>query len=282
MSSRADRPYGRFPLGDEPDPVAPPPASRARRWYEPAPGRHAQGIRHRVFFVSVVLLALALVASAQQPPRVAEAEPSPPPLPAIADVYQRVSLAVVEVRGSGAAEADRRLGAGVVVDDSGAILTSLHVVRDAQITVRYIDGTEARAVIVAELPERDIAVISTGFLPAGLPPAVLGDPNRLRVGEEALAIGNPFGLTRSLSVGVVSGVGRTAEIPAVGKPVGGLIQFDGAVNPGNSGGPLVDRRGEVVGIVVGILSPSDGSFAQGVGFAVTIDVAGGALGVPPD
>ena len=110
----------------------------------------------------------------------------------------------------------------------------------------------------------------------------MGKPRSLRIGDKALAIGSPYGLTGSLSVGVVSGLDRSALVPPLQTSLSGLIQFDGAINPGNSGGPLLDENGEVVGIVVGVPDPNDKKTAVGIGFAVTIENAAGALGLPPD
>src|SRR5438034_547441 len=112
--------------------------------------------------------------------------------------------------------------------------------------------------------------------------ATMGDPSRLAIGSPAFVIGHPFGLTSSLSAGVVSGLDRSMTAPGLAKPLTGLIQFDAAVNPGNSGGPLVDANGEVVGIVTGLVNPAGQRVFSGVGFAITIDQAAGALGLPPD
>jgi S1-C subfamily serine protease len=112
-------------------------------------------------------------------------------------------------------------------------------------------------------------------------PAVLGNPNALRVGDEAYAVGNPFGLYGSLSSGVISGFERAFEDKDSNRSIEGLIQIDTAVNPGNSGGPLLNRYGQVVGIVVGVLNPTEQEFFVGIGFAVPITVAGGVAGAPP-
>lgn len=174
------------------------------------------------------------------------------------------------------------LGSGVVVNTEGAILTSLHVVDGAsEITVFFADGTEANAVIVAVQPEKDIAVIQPDFLPEIVIPATLGNPNAMRVGDEVYAVGHPFGLYGSMSSGVISGFNRSFHTEESDIEIEGLIQIDASVNPGNSGGPLLNRRGQVVGIVTGILNPIDEEFFIGIGFAVPIDVAGGAAGLPP-
>jgi S1-C subfamily serine protease len=112
-------------------------------------------------------------------------------------------------------------------------------------------------------------------------PAVLGNPRSVQVGSEAFVLGNPFGLAGSFSAGVVSGLNRTFNLPN-GTQLQGLIQVDAAINPGNSGGPLVNRYGQVIGIVSGIVNPTTQDVFIGIGFAVPIDVAGGAAGLPPD
>ena len=109
----------------------------------------------------------------------------------------------------------------------------------------------------------------------------MGNPGSLSIGDPAFVIGHPFGLTGSLSTGVISGLDRAMTAPNLSKPITGMIQFDAAVNPGNSGGPLVDQRGDVVGIVTGLVNPA-GKVFSGVGFAVTIDSAAAGLGIPPD
>jgi S1-C subfamily serine protease len=171
----------------------------------------------------------------------------------------------------------------VIIDDQGDILTSLHVVANSNaIQVTFADGTQSSAIIVTEQPENDIAVLRATTPPAKIVPAILGDPNAMRVGDEAYAVGNPFGLYGTLTAGVISGFNRSFKTPNTGQRIKGLIQMDAAVNPGNSGGPLVNRDGQVVGIVVGILNPTDQDVFIGIGFAVPIQVAGGALGSPPD
>jgi S1-C subfamily serine protease len=109
---------------------------------------------------------------------------------------------------------------------------------------------------------------------------VRGNPNAMNVGDEAFVVGNPFGLYSSMSAGVISGFNRSFQSPDSEQALQGLIQIDTAVNPGNSGGPLLNREGHVVGIVVGILNPVEQEFFVGIGFAVPIQTAGGALGAP--
>ncbi|GIV84981.1 MAG: hypothetical protein KatS3mg052_1988 [Candidatus Roseilinea sp.] len=175
----------------------------------------------------------------------------------------------------------RGLGSGVIVNDQGLILTSLHVVADAQeIRLTFADGTEAYAWVIAKQPENDIAVLQPSRLPGVLAPAPLGNPNALRVGDEAFVVGNPLGLYGSLSAGVISGLKRSFTPPGRSRRMANLIQFDAAVNPGSSGGPLLNRYGQVVGIVTGLANPSGQEAFSGIGFAVPIDIAGGAAGMP--
>jgi S1-C subfamily serine protease len=123
-------------------------------------------------------------------------------------------------------------------------------------------------------------VLHPANLSAAAVPATLGNPNALRVGSEAYIVGHPFGLYDSLSSGVVSGVGRSFQLPDSDQVLHGLIQVDAAVNPGNSGGPLLNRDGQVVGIVTGLVNPTKNDVFIGIGLAVPIDVAGGAAGLP--
>jgi S1-C subfamily serine protease len=110
---------------------------------------------------------------------------------------------------------------------------------------------------------------------------VLAGSGHLQIGDEVVAVGNPFGIVGSVSAGVVSGLGRSFESPRTGQKISNMIQFDAAVNPGNSGGPLLDRNGEVVGIVTALFNPTEQEVFIGIGFAVTIESAGSALGIPP-
>ena len=172
------------------------------------------------------------------------------------------------------------LGSGVIIDDQGDIMTALHVVAGApSITVTFADGTSSSAVVTTSHPETDIAILKALHPPAGLTPAVLGNPGSLRVGSEAYVVGSPFGLYGSLSAGVVSALNRSFTL-ADGRQLTGLIQVDAAVNPGNSGGPLLNRAGEVVGIVDALVNPTKQDVFVGIGLAVPIDVAGGAAGLP--
>ncbi|MEZ4670960.1 MAG: trypsin-like peptidase domain-containing protein [Anaerolineae bacterium] len=170
------------------------------------------------------------------------------------------------------------VSSGVIVNDSGMILTSLHAVETApDIQVYFSDGTQATAEIVSTLSDDDVAVLQTDVLPAEFVPAVLGNPNAMRIGDDAYVVGHPFGLQGSMSAGVISGFGRTYQLPS-GKTMQDLIQVDAATNPGASGGPLVNRAGQVIGIVTALLNPTGQEVFVGVGFAVPITTAAGGGG----
>jgi len=174
------------------------------------------------------------------------------------------------------------LGSGVIIDDQGSVLTSLHVVANAtKIELTFADGTESSAEVVVAQPENDIAVLSPAQLPEVLVPAVLGNPNAMRIGDEAYVVGHPLGLYGSMSSGVISGFDRSFTPPDSDQKLEGLIQIDAAVNPGNSGGPLLNRGGQVIGIVAALANPTEQEVFIGIGFAVPIDAAGGAFGLPP-
>jgi S1-C subfamily serine protease len=184
--------------------------------------------------------------------------------------------------GTGIGTADAGIGSGVIVDTAGDIMTALHVVAGASsIKVTFADGTTSSAQISTSQATDDIAVLKADQLPTTIVPAVLGNPRSMQVGSEAYVLGNPFGLDGSFSAGVVSGLNRSFQL-ADGTQLQGLIQVDAAINPGNSGGPLVNRNGQVVGIVSGIVNPTSQNVFIGIGFAVPIDVAGGAAGLPHD
>jgi S1-C subfamily serine protease len=217
---------------------------------------------------------------------VAQAMASATPMPSYSSlVYQAIqpSLVLIQVEEKHEdAESDFGLGSGVIVDNFGNILTSLHVVDGASvITITFADGTRSEGQIVTAMPERDIAVLQALDTPLSVVPAVLGNPNAMRVGDEAFVVGNPFGLYSSMSTGVISGFDRIFKVTGTDVEIDGMIQIDAAVNPGNSGGPLLNRAGHVVGIITGIINPTDESFFVGIGFAVPITVAVGGMGSPP-
>lgn len=215
---------------------------------------------------------------------VAAASATVPP-PHSVGVYQQIWPSLVLIQAKFPATSDtkdnRGLGSGVVVNAQGDILTSLHVVENAtEITVTFADGTESVAITTATQPENDIAVLQAANPPAEIFPATLGNPRAMRVGDEAYAVGNPFGLYSTMTAGVISGLERSIKHPETEQTLEHLIQIDAAVNPGNSGGPLVNRAGHVIGIVTALLNPTDQDVFVGIGFAVPITLAGGAAGAP--
>ncbi len=217
---------------------------------------------------------------------VSSALASATPRPAYStQVYQIIQPSLVWIEADGLdsnGNGQTGLGTGVIIDRAGDILTSLHVVEGAgSIRLTFADGTLSRAIVLSAIPEKDIAVLQPETLPEFFLPATLGNAGALQIGDEAYVVGNPFGLYNSMSSGVISGFDRTFRPPGTNQTIEGLIQIDAAVNPGNSGGPLLNRYGHVVGIVTGIINPTDESFFIGIGFAVPIDVAAGGVGMPP-
>ena len=209
----------------------------------------------------------------------AAATPAPPVAP---QVYQAIlpSLAVVQTDRSSSG-GGFGVGGGVVVNDSAEILTALHVVEGGnEIRVGYADGTTTTAEVASVDPQRDIALLTPHALPSLVLPATIGNPASLRIGDEVYAVGNPLALVASMSAGVVSGLGRDFTPPGRDQTLRDMIQFDAAVNPGNSGGPLLDRGGRVVGIVIGLANPTEQEVFIGLGFAVPIDQAAGTAGGP--
>ena len=196
-------------------------------------------------------------------------------------VYQQILPSLVQIQASTPSSSGDTagLGTGVIVNASGAILTAFHVV-DGATTIRlfFVDGTRSNGEIVSADPDNDIAVLLPDRPPQPIVPAVLGGVGQ--IGDETYAVGHPLGFVGSLTSGVISGLDRTIDSPD-GKRLRGLIQFDAAVNPGNSGGPLLNRGGQVIGIVTGLANPSRDGYFTGIGFAVPIGAAGGAADAPP-
>ena len=179
-------------------------------------------------------------------------------------------------------EIESGVGTGVVIKDDGTILTNFHVISGAKkLRVTFFDGTESDAVVIGVQPEKDLAVLKPQKIPDDLEPAILGSSQQLVPGDAVVAVGFPFGIGPSVSSGVVSGLNRNFKSPDGKQALSGLIQFDAAANPGNSGGPLVNMSGEVVGIVTAILNPTSARTFIGIGFATTIESAGSAVGLPP-
>jgi S1-C subfamily serine protease len=286
-------------------------ASPRRSWRDLASGRSGGrlgplvpvGIGAAIMLAAVLLFGVLFPAT---PPltrqnvdeAIASALASVTPPPAFSEaVYQAVQPSLVLIKTHGVGDPNRSvspspasggepeeggLGSGVVVDLDGDILTSLHVVDGAdRIELTFADGTTSPGEIVVRQPDHDIAVVRAAQPPPVLVPATLGNPGAVRPGMEAYALGSPFGLYGSVSAGVISGLDRSFVMPSTGVKLTGLFQIDAAVNPGNSGGALVDRDGRVIGIVTALINPTEEDVFIGIGLAVPIDVAGGAAGLPP-
>ena len=289
-------------MAEAPTPPAigtPPPddAGMSRPWRRPGGGRVGMLAPFGIGVVATLALVLLyglLNPSTPGPTQqdvkaaIASALASVTPPPAFSQtVYEAVqpSLVLIEttgVKGKDAKDEGAGLGSGVVVTLAGDILTSLHVVDGAtSIELTFADGSKSAGDIVTSQPEHDIAVVRAQQPPAVPVPATLGNPASIRQGSEAYALGSPFGLYGSVSAGVISGLNRSFTMRDSGRTLTGLIQIDAAVNPGNSGGALVDRDGRLIGIVTALVNPTSEDVFIGIGLAVPINVAGGAAGLPP-
>lgn len=192
--------------------------------------------------------------------------------------YQRVSPSVVHITSTVLKRGfffevipQRGTGSGILVSSDGYVLTNNHVIENAeQIEVTLSNGEKYEAELVGSDPANDIAVIRLLNPPENLPVAPLGDSSKLRIGEFVIAIGNPFGLERTATLGIISSLNRSIR-SSKGYIMHDLIQTDASINPGNSGGPLVNLQGEVIGINTAILTTSGGSI--GIGFAIPINRA---------
>ncbi|MFF5291102.1 S1C family serine protease [Paractinoplanes globisporus] len=254
------------------------------------PGLRKNALIATVLVWAVAITALVVLRGFGNDTKTAAALPRPSasasdaPL-TVTEVYQTVLPSLVSIRSTGkagpAASAAKSMtesstGTGVIANADGTILTANHVIAGAvAIQVTYTDGTTAAAEVKTADPAHDIATLTPAKGPETLVPATLG--GGLNVGDPVVAMGNPLGLTASTSSGVVSGLDRTLSREE-GGDISGLIQFDAAVNPGSSGGPLVNDRGQVAGIVVALANPTDAGTFIGIGFAVPI---GSALGGGP-
>ncbi|HET7364909.1 MAG TPA: trypsin-like peptidase domain-containing protein [Burkholderiales bacterium] len=279
--------------------VAPPPAA------QPVAARERPRIawRRRVVpSLAVALVALLATVWALQPRPLSEKDvealvkhtlDAAPPPPSAAQAYEKIIPSVVAVRamagngeeGRNAMEGDKadwQRGTGVIIVDSGLILTNLHVVQGAgRIQVTFFDGTDSEATMVGERPEHDLAVLQAKTLPDDMMPATMRSTAGLKPGDDVVAVGFPFGIGPSASAGVISGLKRDYVSPEGKRLLTNLIQFDAAVNPGNSGGPLVTLDGEVIGIVTGLLNPTENRVFIGIGFAVPIENAASSIGLSP-
>lgn len=181
-------------------------------------------------------------------------------------IYENVNPSVVNIQTS-----EDVGGSGFVWDTEGHIVTNFHVVHSAgEIQVTFWNDVQVSAEIIGEDPDSDLAVIKVNPKGLDLRPVALGDSLNLKVGERAIAIGNPFGLAGTMTTGIISALGRSIDAPS-NYLIPEAVQTDAAVNPGNSGGPLLNERGEVIGIVSQIRSPVRAS--SGVGFAVPVHIA---------
>ena len=261
---------------------------------EPKSRRTTARLRRKVLIGGFVAWAVAITAvvlvrggDTETPTGVVpSAAPSEGPL-SVAQIYQTLlpSVVLIESTGGGSSAVDRdsksratsATGTGVIVNANGTVLTALHVVDGADaVKVTYADGTASAAVVASADAKQDIATLTPAKLPETVVPAVLG--GGLAVGDAVVTIGNPLGLTATTTSGVVSGLDRVLPRGKSGD-IRGLIQFDAAVNPGSSGGPLIDDRGQVAGIVVALANPTDAGTFIGIGFAVPIGAAlGGGAG----
>jgi S1-C subfamily serine protease len=242
-----------------------------RRWVAAAAAAVA------VLLVLVAAFAFRLGSSTPS----ASSTPTPTPTPAssatpltVTALYQRVAPSVVLITTSKGA-----LGSGTIVTDTGNVLTADHVVSGGgTVSVTFADGTRTTATIASADAKSDVAMLVPAKLPEVVVPAALG--GTVAVGADVVAIGNPLGLRDSTTSGVVSGLNRTAQTKqGTGS---GLIKFDAAVNPGSSGGPLLDSQGSVIGVVLSIANPGKEDAFAGIGFAVPIGAAlGGAAGKGP-
>jgi putative serine protease PepD len=195
-----------------------------------------------------------------------------------ASVYRTAAAGVVEISAGGAGafgDGGGALGTGFVVDDEGHVVTNEHVVSGAAgIVVTFADGSEASAELVGTDPSTDIALLKVDVPAAGLEPLELGSSAGVVVGQDVYAIGNPYGLERTLTAGIVSALDRQIQAPN-GYTISGAIQTDAAINSGNSGGPLLDEGGRVVGVTAQIESQTGGNV--GIGYAIPIDLVKGVV-----
>ena len=194
------------------------------------------------------------------------------------EVYKAISPGVAFINTTsysqdfwGDVEEGKGNGSGSVIDANGDVLTNYHVIEGAQkLSVSFGGEKTYPAKVVGGDPDTDLAVIRIESPPPGLPVVPFGDSDKLTVGQKVLAIGNPFGLDRTLTTGVISGLQRPIRARN-GRPIDAAIQTDASINPGNSGGPLLDKYGKMIGINSQILAPAGGSV--GVGFAIPVNIA---------
>jgi len=228
------------------------------------------------WLVPLAVLCLALGQSVKDPAQAASG--LTPEEEIVIGVYRMVGPGVVHITSTVLSQdflfrivPERGTGSGFIVDDRGYILTNNHVVENADsLEVTLADKSKVPAKLIGRDPNNDLAVIRVSVPREKLTSLKLGDSAQLQVGQMAIAIGNPFGLDRTVTRGVVSALGRSLKADT-GRQIRNVIQTDAAINPGNSGGPLLNSRGEVIGINTAIFSPSGGSV--GIGFAIPVNTA---------
>jgi S1-C subfamily serine protease len=228
----------------------------------------------RLTATALSVLPTATVQPTATPPPATEVAANPLEAQIIA-VYENVSPAVVNITNRGYVYdffmqpvPQEGSGSGFIYDTEGHIVTNYHVIENAEeLSVTLANGKVYDAKVIGADPTNDLAVISLNAKVDLPQPMVLGDSGKLRVGQFVVAIGNPFGLERTLTTGVISALGRVIQSPADNRFIGEAIQTDAPINPGNSGGPLLDLKGRVIGVNSQIISPSQAS--AGIGFAVS-------------
>ncbi len=270
---------------------------RGQRWRA---GLARAAVNPRVMWAALALLAALLMATNLQQGalggkaltqkdidaavlRTLSTEVLPSPAARAAEVIRPSVVRVMSfAKNAKGEEEEQGVGTGVVIVDKGIILTNLHVVQGAEtLKLTFFDGSESAASVVGAQPENDLAVLQAHTIPDDLSAATMRSTSDLLPGDQVVAVGFPFGIGPSVSSGVVSGLGRSFRSPEGEQEISNLIQFDAAANPGNSGGPLVTMSGEVVGVVTGILNPTSHRTFVGIGFAVPIESAASAAGLPP-
>ena len=227
--------------------------------------------------VALAAAAAACGSDAQQPRPVTPRGPLLADEQAVVRLFETTAPSVAYIttqgltrRGIFFAEVSQGAGSGFVWDERGHVVTNHHVIAGAQkVQVQLDAGRSYDARVVGSAPDYDLAVVRLEQLPPGLKPIALGSSNDLRIGQTVFAIGNPFGMTRTLTRGIVSALDRQLPTSDI-REIAGVIQTDAAINPGNSGGPLLDSAGRLIGVTTAIRSPSGGS--TGVGLAIPVDL----------